>query len=57
MRNNSGSSMEIVSRYKSRVPVPVLDIAHEMGIKVYKSKGWPDYISGLIRMDSRARRK
>ena len=51
MRNNSGSSMEIVSRYKSRVPVPVLDIAHEMGIKVYKSKGWPDYISGLIRMD------
>lgn len=51
MKNNSGSPMEIISRYKSRAPVSVVDIAHEMGIKVYKSSGLPDHISGLIRKD------
>lgn len=51
MKNNSGSLMEIISKYKSQAPVPVVDIAHEMGIKVYKSNGWPDHISGLIRKD------
>ena len=51
MKNNSKSPMEIISKYKSRIPVPVVDIAHEMGIKVYKSNGWPNYISGLIRKD------
>ncbi len=51
MKNNSESLMEIISRYKNRVPVQVVDIAHEMGIKVYKSDSWPDHISGLIRKD------
>ena len=51
MKNNSGSLMEIISRHQIRAPVSVVDIAHEMGVKVYKSNGWPDYISGLIRMD------
>ena len=43
--------MEIISRYQRKAPVSVVDIAHEMGVKVYKSNGWPDYISGLIRKD------
>ena len=51
MRNNSGSLHEIMSQYQSQAPVPVVKIAHEMGVKVYRSEGWPDYISGLIRED------
>lgn len=52
MKNNSESPMEIISRYQRKAPVSVVDIAREMGVKVYKSNGWPDYISGLIRKDA-----
>ena len=51
MRNNSELLDDIISRYQNQLPVPVVDIALEMGIKVYKSNGWPDHISGLIRKD------
>ena len=52
MRNNSESLNDIISRHQNQLPVPIVKIAHEMGVKVYRSEGWPDYISGLIRTDS-----
>ena len=51
MRNNSRLLHEIMSRHQNRAPIPIVKIAHEMGIKVYRSEGWPNYISGLIRAD------
>lgn len=45
--------MEIISGHQKQAPVRVVDIAHEMGIKVYKSNIWPDHISGLIRKDNK----
>lgn len=52
MRNNSGSLMGIISHHQKQAPVQVLEIAHAMGVKVYKSKNWPAHISGLIRKDA-----
>ena len=52
MRNNSELLDDIISRHQNQLPIPVMNIAREMGIKVYKSDNWPDYISGLIRKDA-----
>ena len=51
MRNDSELFDEIISRHQNKPPIPVVTIAREMGVNVYKSDGWPDYISGLIRED------
>ena len=51
MKTNSRSPMEVISKYKNQVPIPVVDIAIEMGLMVYKSNSWPDHISGLIRKE------
>ena len=51
MRNNSRLLHEIMSRYQNQAPIPIVKIARELGVKVYKSKGLPGHISGLIRAD------
>ena len=41
--------MEIIRANQSELPVSVTRIAREFGIRVFKSSGWPDKLSGLIR--------
>ena len=41
--------MEIIRANQSELPVSVTCIAGEFGIRVFKSSGWPDKLSGLIR--------
>ena len=41
--------MEIIRANQSELPVSVTRIAKEFGIHVFKSSGWPDKLSGLIR--------
>lgn len=43
----------IVRRHQDSAPVPTVAIAEEMGLKVYRSGGWSDNISGMIRRDAK----
>lgn len=51
MRNDSESLNDIISRHQVQPPVQIAKMAREMDVEVYKSEGWPDHISGLIRTD------
>lgn len=51
MRKESGF-MAVIRRYQREPPVPVVRIARELGLEVYRSSGWPDSISGMIRRDA-----
>ena len=51
MRNDSESLNDIISRHQVQPPIQIAKMAREMGVEVYKSEGWPDHISGLIRTD------
>lgn len=51
MRNDSESLNGIISRHQVQPPVQIAEMAREMDVEVYMSKGWPDHISGLIRTD------
>ncbi len=41
-------AMEVIRKHQTMAPVPVLDIARELGCRVYRAKGWPDSLSGKI---------
>ena len=41
-------AMEIIRKHQTKAPVSVLAIAHELGCRVYRAKGWPDSLSGKI---------
>ncbi len=42
---------DILQKYHKRAPVPVVAIAKDLGIKVYKTTDFDDRISGLIQKD------
>ena len=42
-------AMMIIRDHQTQVPIPVIKIAHELGCKVYRAKGWPDNLSGKIK--------
>ena len=43
------AAMEIIRKHQKSAPVPVVKIAHELGCKVYRAKGWPDNLSGKVK--------
>ena len=53
MRNDPEFLNGVISRYQNQSPVPIVKMAREMGVEVYKSGGWPGHISGLIRTDQK----
>ena len=42
---------DILQKYSKQAPIPVVGIANELGIKVYKTEDFDDRISGLIQKD------
>jgi Zn-dependent peptidase ImmA (M78 family) len=44
-------AQEVIRRHQQSAPVQTIDIAQDLGIKVYKAKDWPDDISAMIRKD------
>ena len=44
--------MAIIRRHQKEPPVPVVQIARDLGLEVYRSGGWPDSVSGMIRRDA-----
>lgn len=47
--NDLINSFEIIRRYQQAVPVQLVPMARSLGLEVYRSKGWPDDLSGAIR--------
>ena len=45
------SAQEVIRKHQTSAPVQTVEIAQEMGIKVYKAKDWPDDVSAMIRRD------
>ena len=43
------AAMEIIRKHQKSTPVPVIKIAHELGCRVYRAKGWPDNLSGKVK--------
>ena len=38
----------VIDKHQSRWPVPVVPIAEELGLRVYRRTDWPENISGRI---------
>ena len=51
MREGAGF-LTIIPRHQQKPPIPVARIARDLGLEVYRSGGWPDRISGMIRRDA-----
>ncbi len=45
------AGMSIVRRRQREAPIQVLEIARDLGLRVYRTDGWPDGLSGMIRKD------
>ena len=45
------SPIDIIRSHRKKAPVPVADIAKDLGIGLYCANGWSKEISGLIRKD------
>lgn len=41
----------IIAAHQKAAPVQTIDIAEDLGIKVYKVDGWPNNLSAMIRAD------
>lgn len=39
----------IIRKAQQKLPVPVVRIAHELGLNVYAARGWADGLSGMIK--------
>src|SRR3546814_16023512 len=42
----------VIALHQKKAPVQTLDIAQELGIKVFKVNDWPDNVSAMIRKDA-----
>lgn len=52
MSNYTEKTLEILEKYKNKTPVPILKIAKELGLKIFKTDDLADYQSGLIRKEN-----
>ena len=43
--------MQVIMRHQDKAPVPVVLIAKELGLSVYRVRGWPDDLSGMIKRE------
>lgn len=51
MSNYTTKTLEILEKYKNKTPVPILKIAKELSLKVFKTDDFTDNQSGLIRKE------
>lgn len=45
-------AMEIIAKHQVSAPVQTIPIARELGLEVYRVRGWRDTISGMIKQDA-----
>lgn len=43
--------MNLIRGFQNEAPVPVVTLAKSLGIKVFKNDGFPNNLSGLIKLD------
>lgn len=41
--------MQVIKRHQGKAPVPVIRIAHALGLQVYRASRWPNGLSGMIK--------
>ena len=41
--------MKLITEHQTQPPVPVVTIAKALGLGVYRARGWPDELSGMIK--------
>lgn len=51
MTSNKIFLADILRKFHAKAPIPVIAIANELGIKVYRTNDFDDRISGLIQKD------
>ncbi|WP_390474351.1 ImmA/IrrE family metallo-endopeptidase [Altererythrobacter sp. MTPC7] len=45
---------KVIREHQASAPVQTVDIARALGITLFKTKSWPDNISGMIRKDDKS---
>lgn len=46
---------QIIKRHQNNFPVELIPIAKELGVNVYNTSGWPNDLSGMIRIENEDR--
>ena len=52
MTLSSLEGREIIRKHQKRAPILVVPIAEALGLKVYRTTGWPDFTSGMVTRDA-----
>ncbi|PZU67823.1 MAG: ImmA/IrrE family metallo-endopeptidase [Sphingobium sp.] len=52
---NLNAALDVVREHQRKIPVQTVDIANELGIKVYKVPNWPSDLSGMVRKNPESR--
>lgn len=55
MSISSSKAMAIIKKYQSVAPIPVIRIAEELEMQVYKVENWPDNLSGKLQKDEKSK--
>jgi hypothetical protein len=51
---NFSDALDVIKKHQARLPVQVIDLANELGLKVYMVPNWPDDLSGMVRKNTDA---
>lgn len=43
------AALDVIREHQKNIPVQTVEIAKELGIKVFKVPSWPDDLSGMVR--------
>mgnify|MGYP001304289610 CR=1 FL=1 len=43
----------IIKKHQNSFPVEMIPLAHDFGLKVYNVSGWPDDLSGMIKLNKK----
>lgn len=49
---NLKDAMAIIQHHQRKIPVSTIDLAHDLGLKVYRVPNWPNDLSGMIRKNT-----
>lgn len=51
---NFTDALSTIKRHQTKIPVQVIDLANDLGLKVYMVPNWPDDLSGMVRKNEDA---
>jgi Zn-dependent peptidase ImmA (M78 family) len=51
---NISDALNVIKAHQAKITVQVIDLANELGLKVYEVPNWPDDLSGMVRKNVEA---